>query len=261
MNQPLDNLTQVQQSFTAQAQNFETGSMNFSKQEYLDYTVRCARPQAGDNVLEAAAGTGLCGRALAPHVQSVTCLDATPAMLAVGERAARSAGLTNLRFVQGRVEQLPFAKETFDLVLTRLAFHHFTEMERPMAELCRVLKPGGRLVTIDMEAAAEPLRAVEDRLETLRDPSHVKNRSRQEFLSLFAAQGLTLTKAESTPIEVSVPAWLELTDTPDDAAQRITALLRAELAGGQPTGFSPYERDGRLWFAQRWLLMVCHKAG
>ena len=74
-------------------------------------------------------------------------------------------------------------------IRTRLSFHHFLKMEQPFAEMSRVLKPGGKLVIIDMEAAGERLREIEDRIETMRDCSHVKNRSRSEFLELFQEYG------------------------------------------------------------------------
>ena len=82
------NLSNIQRSFTLQAQNFEKKGLNMSKQDYLDYTVRRMNLTPDDCVLEAAAGTCICGRSVAPFVKSVTCLDATPAMLAVGEEAA-----------------------------------------------------------------------------------------------------------------------------------------------------------------------------
>lgn len=62
--------------------------MNFSKQEYLDYTIRRMELHSTDCVLEAVAGTYACGHSVAPFVQSVVCLDATPAMLAVGQKEA-----------------------------------------------------------------------------------------------------------------------------------------------------------------------------
>ncbi len=59
----------------------------------------------------------------------------------------------------------------FDIVISRLAFHHFANPKRCFSEMARVLKPGGKLVVIDMEAAEEALRATEDEIETMRDPS------------------------------------------------------------------------------------------
>lgn len=184
----------VQKSFSQQAANFETKRMSFSKQEYLDYIVKSISLTGNENVLEAAAGTCVCGRAIAPHAGKVTCLDMTPAMMAVGEKAAKEKGLENISFVQGFVEKMPFDDETFDLVITRLSFHHFSEMEKPFSEMARVLKKGGRLVIIDMEAAKEELRNIEDHIEILRDFSHVKNRSKKEFMELFEKYNIEIKK-------------------------------------------------------------------
>ncbi|MDR1346304.1 MAG: class I SAM-dependent methyltransferase, partial [Bacteroidales bacterium] len=137
------NLTNIQKSFTAQAQNFESKKLNFSKQEYLDYTIQSMDLTPNDYVLEAAAGTCICGRSVAPFVKYVTCLDATPAMLAVGKEEAAKSGITNIHFINGYIEKMPFENQCFDVVLTRLSFHHFTEMEKPFSEMSRVLKGGG----------------------------------------------------------------------------------------------------------------------
>ncbi len=185
----MENIKTIQKSFSVQAKNFESKQMNFSKQEFLDDTVLEIDAQRTDKVLEVAAGTCVCGRSLAPFVESVTCLDATAAMLQVGKEMAEKENLKNIRFVEGFAEKLPYPDAAFDIVLTRLSFHHFLKMEQPFAEMSRVLKPGGKLVIIDMEAAGERLREIEDRIETMRDCSHVKNRSRSEFLELFQEYG------------------------------------------------------------------------
>ena len=104
----------------------------------------------------------------------------TEAMLAVGKAESEKAGLKNIRFVQGDAEFLPFADGAFDIVISRLAFHHFTDPKRCFTEMARVLRPGSKLVIIDMETAEEALRQTEDETETMRDPSHVRNRSRDE---------------------------------------------------------------------------------
>ena len=161
-----------------------------------------------------------------------------------------------MQFINGFVEGIPFSNQHFDIVLTRLAFHHFTEVERPFSEMSRVLKHGGKLVVIDMEAAAQEFRETEDRIETMRDPSHVKNRSKQEFEYLFERHGYALVKQESTAISVSLKAWLALTNTPEDTGKEITALMEEDMRGGKPTGFEPYIKDGEIYFNQRWLLLI-----
>ena len=246
----------VQKSFSQQAANFETKRMSFSKQEYLDYIVKSIGLTGNENVLEAAAGTCVCGRAIAPHAGKVTCLDMTPAMMAVGEKAAKEKGLENISFVQGFVEKMPFDDETFDLVITRLSFHHFSEMEKPFSEMARVLKKGGRLVIIDMEAAKEELRNIEDHIEILRDFSHVKNRSKKEFMELFEKYNIELKKNESTPIPVGLTPWTELTHPAPEVQKEITGLMKAELAGGEKTGFGPFLKDGEIYFKQCWLFLL-----
>lgn len=250
------NLNDVQESFTVQAENFETKGMSFSKREYLDYTVRNMNLKKGDTVLEAAAGTCVCGRVIAPFVKSVVCLDATPAMLAVGETEAKKQGIDNMQFINGYVEEIPFADQNFDIVLTRLAFHHFTDMEKPFAEMNRVLKPSGQLVVIDMEASIRPLREVEDKIETMRDPSHVKNRSQEEILALYKRYDYHITKQETTRIPVSLTAWMDLTNTPVAVRREIERLMEDEMQGGKQTGFCPYRQDGEIYFEQRWVMFV-----
>lgn len=250
------NLDDIRKSFSIQAENFENINMNFSKQQYLDGIVRCMELKSEDNVLEAAAGTCVCGRAVAPFVKSVTCLDATPAMLAVGRDAATQNNLHNMRFLEGFVEEIPFPDETFDAVLTRLSFHHFTEIEKPFSEMDRVLKHGGTLTVIDMEASEESLRKTQDRLETLRDPSHVKTCSKGELAALYEKHGYTLTKQDSVVFPVSLDAWFELTKAPDIVKFGVTVSLQAELQGGAATGFRPYIKDGALYFEQRWLTLI-----
>lgn len=200
------NAKAIRESFTRQAENFETKTMSFTKQEYLEHTVSCVNPKKADTVLEVAAGTCVCGRNLAPFVQTVTCLDMTPAMLNVGKSEAEKQGLRNMDFVPGDAERLPFSDDGFDIVISRLAFHHFSNPERCFSEMTRVLKPGGKLVVIDMEAAEETLRAAEDEIETLRDPSHIRNLSRNDFAGLFENHHLTITAADCTEIPVALTA-------------------------------------------------------
>ena len=256
----MDNIIEkTQKSFSAQAENFESKNMNFSKQEYLDYTIKAISASKTDHVLEVAAGTCACGRSMASEVASVICLDATPAMLRIGEKAAREKHMTNISFVEGLAEKLPFGYNSFDIVMTRLTFHHFAEMRKPFEEMNRVLKPTGKLVIIDMEATEETLRETEDAIETMRDFSHVKNRSKEEFLSLYNEYGYEILLSESTPIPVELSAWMKLTNTSPEDSQAIIEKMENDIGGNEQTGFFPYKRDDKIYFNQQWLMMVGKK--
>ena len=253
------NAKTIQKSFTGQAKNFETKSMNFTKQEYLEYMISYVKPQRTDIILEVAAGTCICGRSFAPLVKSVTCLDMTNTMLAVGKDEAGKRGLLNLDFVQGDAEKLPFSDNSFDIVISRLAFHHFLNPKRCFSEMARVLKTGGKLVVIDMEAAEEALRNTEDEIETLRDPSHIRNLSEEEFTEMFRESRLSIMTMDCTKLPVSLSAWLALTNTPAELSANISKRLTDEINDNGLTGFTPYQKNGEIYFNQRWFMIIGKK--
>ncbi len=253
------NFTDLNYSFGIQAENFESTALNFTKEEYLNYTVSCVAPDKQDIILEVAAGTCACGRSFAPLAHTVVCLDATLPMLTVGKDKADSSHMNNMIFIKGYGEELPFLNENFDIVFSRLAFHHFTDTNTVFSEMVRVLRPGGKLVLIDMEAAAEELRNTEDEIETLRDPSHVKNLSMSEMLGLFAMHNLTVEKCEKTEMKQNLNSWLALTKTPEQIQAEITERMKNDMRNKEKTGFFPYMEDNEICFNQRWTLIIGRK--
>lgn len=243
----------VKQSFQKQAEKF--ASYHMSKAEYTNYLIEKIAANGTEHALEVAAGTCICGRALAPFVKDITCLDLTEEMLAQGKRLAAESNIQNITFQAGNAEALPYESESFDLVITRLSFHHFAEPEKPFQEMKRVLKKGGKLIVWDMEATEEPLRAIDDKIETMRDPSHTRILSREEFEKMFE-KDFALQCEESTLVPVNLKSWMELTDTPEDVQKEIVKLMKADLAGGAKTGFSPYLKDSQICFDHRWLLLI-----
>ncbi len=133
---------------------------------------------------------------------------------------------------------------------------YLTYMAQRIIEMHRVLKKVGQLVIIDMEATEEALRHIEDQIETMRDPSHVRNRSQREFLTLYEKHGYTVTKQETTTIPVSLSAWMALTHTPEKARVKIESMMKSELQNGLPTGFRPYLYNGEIYFEQRWMYLI-----
>ena len=98
---------------------------------------------------------------------NVTGLDADASILARARRRAADADL-EIRFDEGRSSALPYADESFDVVLSTLVFHHLPdEAKRQTAdEIVRVLRPGGRLVVGDLGRSHDPLMRIAVRLTT-----------------------------------------------------------------------------------------------
>ena len=131
-------------------------------------------------------GAGFTAFAMADYSHRVVATDPTRAMLEQARRLGRERGLTNLALTQNVAEALPFADSSLDLVTSRVAGHHFADLDRALDEVRRVLKVGGALLMADSIAPEDVAVAhwMND-VELRRDFSHVKNRkvSELEFIT------------------------------------------------------------------------------
>ncbi len=93
-------------------------------------------------------GTGAVAAALAPFVARVVAVDASAAMLQAARK--RLASADNIDFRRGELEALPIDDDRLDAATVMLVLHHVPEPARALAEVARVLKPGGRAVIVDM---------------------------------------------------------------------------------------------------------------
>jgi ubiquinone/menaquinone biosynthesis C-methylase UbiE len=99
-------------------------------------------------VADLGCGTGPLTVALAPHVARVVGVDASPAMLKAARRS--TAGFANVELHEGRLEALPLADEACDAALLVLGLSYVPDPAPVLAEMLRVLRPGGRGVVVDL---------------------------------------------------------------------------------------------------------------
>jgi demethylmenaquinone methyltransferase / 2-methoxy-6-polyprenyl-1,4-benzoquinol methylase len=128
------------------------------------YTVAVANVQPGDKVLDIAGGTGDLARAFARKVGQtgeVVLTDINEAMLRVGRDRLLDDGLA-LSTVVCDAERLPWPDGRFDLVSVAFGLRNMTHKEQALAEMCRVLRPGGRLLVLEFSKVAAPLAPIYD---------------------------------------------------------------------------------------------------
>ena len=111
--------------------------------------------QATGRTLEVAIGTGL-NLAFYPGDVTLTGVDLSPATLALASRRAAGLGRT-VELLEADAERLPFSGDSFDTVVCALGLCTIPDDRAAIAEMHRVLRPGGRLVLLDHVAAANPL--------------------------------------------------------------------------------------------------------
>jgi ubiquinone/menaquinone biosynthesis C-methylase UbiE len=256
----MDHLQRVQQEFTRQASRFASAAA-VTHRDLVQRFVAAVPADAGARVLDVACGPGIITAALAPVVREVVALDVTPEMLAKARQRCAEAGLTNVSFREASATALPFPDASFDTVVTRLSIHHFEAPGGPVAEMARVLKPGGTLVVADVvssEIAEES--ELHNAIEILRDPSHVRMLPASELGALIEGAGLTIEHQATWDESREFEEWVRIVDDPQRVAPVRTVVRRlAQLGQHAGTGLSL--ADGRIVFFHRWVLIVADKAG
>ena len=131
-----------------------TGEM---MQRYVDLAKKVAgRLPEGSRVLEVAPGPGyFCIELAKRGSYAITGMDLSRTFVKMAAEKAAQAGV-KAEFVEGSASNMPFPKETFDFLLCRAAFKNFADPVGALKEMCRVLKPGGRGMLIDLSRDARP---------------------------------------------------------------------------------------------------------
>ena len=215
--------------FTRQAVPFSTAP-GIKDEQALRLMVEASGAGPGDTVLDVACGGGLVVCAFARVVRHATGIDLTPAMLERARALAQEQGLGNVSWRLGDVLPLPYSDASFSIVTSRFAFHHFLDPRAVLAEMTRVCRPGGRVVVVDTEASPDPAKRAEfNRMEKLRDPSHVRAMPLAEHVDLFARVGLPAPRHTAYRLEGEVESLLGRSFPLPGDADKIRQLFTASL--------------------------------
>jgi SAM-dependent methyltransferase len=220
-------------SFSTQAESFNASpAMNAG--EALDTLVELAGADGG-TWLEVACGPGILARRLARTAGLVVGVDLTPAMLATAAREAAREGLGNIRLVLADAYRLPLPEAGIDGAVTRFSLHHFAVPRLALAEVARVVRPGGIVVLADhVSAEQRPDARWHQTLERLRDPAHWWSLTAGEVRELGRAAGLVLEDERVADFDTEFDEWWERGAASLGARPLAEALLaeRPEGAAG-----------------------------
>jgi ubiquinone/menaquinone biosynthesis C-methylase UbiE len=244
-----------QEQFSANAKEY-IASRPHAQGKSLDRMVELTEPKPDWRVLDIATGAGHVAYAFAPHVARVWATDITEEMLAIVRAEAAKRGLANIRTAFAKAEALPFEDESFDLVTSRIAPHHFDSIPAFLAETRRVLKPGGVFALVDNVAPAGSVGDYINAFERFRDPSHLRAWNMEEWRQAIAAANLNVTHEEELPKTMEFAGWAARHDA------NMQAFLRAMLKQATPAVqavLSPQEKDGAWTFRLSEGLFIARK--
>jgi SAM-dependent methyltransferase len=219
------------------------------------------RPDGEGSVLDVACGPGFLTMAFARRCAAAVGLDATDAMLSMARAEAGKRGVHNVRFEKGAATALPFAPASFDIVACRAAFHHFPEPDRVLAEMCRVLKPGGKILTADLVTSEDPLEAdAHNEIERLCDPTHVRALRATEFHELFRANRLHIVNELAGRVHYDLDGWILHGGPSPEIAAEIRRRFEEALKQDR-TGLRVRSKEGKILFTHQTLVLVAASRG
>ena len=128
-----------------------------------------------------------------------------------------------------RAEHLPFADGSFDLVVTRVAAHHFDDVQQAVIEMARVAATA--VLIVDNAFMGEDV----EEAEKLRDPSHVRNYSEAEWRSFVEAAGFRVAEVQYFEKPIELQPWLDRCGCEGEEAERVIALLGDRVGEGVVT--------------------------
>jgi len=243
-----DNLTSVQRQFRRQAEAYSTMKV-VTDPRILEQMVEISEVRPDSRVLDVACGPGFVAMAFAPRCQDVLGIDATDTLVARARAEAGRRGISNLRFALANVERMPLASARFDLATCRFAFHHFAHPRAVLAEMTRVLKPGGRMVIVDMTTCEDQAKSdYHNRLERLCDPSHARAIPVSEWERMIAETGLEAVYRGGRETSYDLESWMAHGGPPPDRRAQIVEMMEASLAADR-SGLKVRRENGQIWFS------------
>lgn len=194
-----------------------------------------------ERTLDVATGAGHTAGAVQDRgVPTVVAADAAPEMAATAVQ--KFPGICP---VVADAERLPFRDGAFDAVTCRIAAHHFPDPETFVTEVARVLEPDGVFAFEDNIAPNdESTDAFLNRIERLRDPSHMRSHTEAAWRAWFDEAGFDIEAGMVVTKTIDYRDWIAQLDTPTENRQKIEALFSDPPEGAADLYEITHAEDG-----------------
>jgi ubiquinone/menaquinone biosynthesis C-methylase UbiE len=213
--------------------------------------------------IDLACGPGTYTRPLAARVRHAIGADLTPAMVEKARAEAARDGIANIEFVCADIYALPFADGAAGIVSCGYAFHHMTDPARALAEMARVLQPGGRVAITDIIVREGCDGDFQNCVERVRDPSHTSTQSVANFRTMIRDLGLSFVSENLHDNWHDFNVWMgNACKPPDDPVYVQTRGMMESCIDNDRSGFHPRRSEkaaSGLEFMHTVLLLIAEK--
>jgi ubiquinone/menaquinone biosynthesis C-methylase UbiE len=224
-NQKNDDHSLVKNQFSRVAEKY-TSSPVHAKKEDLDFAVSLIKAEKHWNVIDLATGTANFAIALSPYVNHVLATDITEKMLVEGKKTLTKKNIKNIDLEIADVHNLQYENDKFDLTVVRIAPHHFNDIEKAIQEMVRVTKANGYIFVEDTVAPSNKEASIFlNHIEKLRDPSHIRDLSKSEWVEYFRRNSCEVLTVEIRAKKWPLTWWTDQMKTSEENVKEINRLL------------------------------------
>lgn len=244
--------------FNANSRNYATSAVH-QRSPTIDRLHALLAETQVDAVCDVGCGAGHLGLSFAGRAQRIVLVDPAPNMLAAARQLAADRGVT-VETCQSRAEDIPLPSGQFDLVCSRLAAHHFSDIGASVRQMARIAHPGGTVAIIDHHGDDDPeADEFNHRLELLHDPTHVRSYQQSRWLEIIRDAGMTVVNCEAElselPSGLSIKQWCEIASSGAAAERQIRQSLH-DASESLRSRLGVCSEDGEFYIPVRTLLVL-----
>jgi ubiquinone/menaquinone biosynthesis C-methylase UbiE len=259
-------LEKIRERFTETADAFARTVRRTRVEEAEELAERAAAGLANPEkmlAIDLACGPGTYTRPLAARVRHAIGADVTPAMVEKARAEAARDGISNIEFVCADIYALPFADGAAGIVSCGYAFHHMTDVAGALAEMARVLQPGGRMAVTDIIVREGCDASIQNAIERVRDPSHTDTLTVENFRASVEKAGLRVLSENLHDNWHDFDVWMGNACKPpgDPVYVQVRGMLESCIEN-DTSGFRPSRSDqvpSGLTFMHTVLLLIAEK--
>lgn len=216
-----DSMEQTKQSFEQAFREKSYYEKQTRDDAHLQRILDCLTIHEGDTILDLGTGTGYVAIPLAwnnPTCQIIG-LDIIDSTMKENQERATTLHLPNLSYQVYDGGSMPFQDNTFDIIVSRFAIHHFTDIKKTFHEIGRVLKDGGIFFLSDPTPNPDDTTGFVDTFMQLKNDGHIKFYTKKEFISIAKDAGFHLKESFLTsirfPSKTRTKGYLKIADSLD----------------------------------------------